>query len=101
MVRCGSSTNHMKPTPPHHTFFDPTNKVEMTLRAPCYTGLYEFLEVSAHDPDIHDEPGIYLQKVEGCGYDVWELTAEEADALAVILAAKAKETRAAFKGKTK
>jgi hypothetical protein len=46
-------------------------------------------EVLGFDPDINGEPGMYLQFVEGCGYDVYELTPDEARELAGELAAEA------------
>jgi hypothetical protein len=57
------------------------------------------MEVLAHDPDIHDEPGVYLQKVEGCGYTVFELTPEEATILGTFLIEQAEESVTAFRSK--
>ena len=62
----------------------------------CYAGK-QLVEVSDFSPDIHDEPGMYLQFVEGCGYTVYEITPDEAEKLAALLLAKAKETRKNFK----
>ncbi len=61
-----------------------------------YDGKKQRMEVMPFSKDIHDAPGIYLQKVEGCGYDVFELTPEEARALAALLEQAAKETQEEF-----
>lgn len=47
----------------------------------CYAGKWR-AEVMAMSPDIHDQPGIYVQFVEGCGYHPFTLTPEEALTLA-------------------
>jgi len=39
------------------------------------------------------EPLVYLQKVEGCGYDVWSLTPDECDQVADALKAQAAQAR--------
>lgn len=62
----------------------------------CYTGKIR-AEVNAFGPDIHSQPGLYLQFVEGCGYDVKTLTPDEAEQLAELLLKSAFRTRKAFK----
>lgn len=66
----------------------------------CYAGKMR-AEANPHEPDIFDEPGVYLQFVEGCGYTVFTLTPEEAEQYADMLKASAKASREAFQKKTK
>jgi len=74
-----------------------------------YDGNQLRMEVSAHhalmrgpEPERkvlfphYEKPGVTLQRVEGCGYDVTTLTPDEAERLGNLLIAAAKETRADF-----
>lgn len=74
-----------------------SDKVTLS-RMDCYAGKFE-AEASGHTPDIHDEPGVYVQFIEGCGYDVYTLTPDEADTLADRIREAAAETRKAFQDK--
>jgi hypothetical protein len=62
-----------------------TVKVLLTQTPVNYTGTHDHMEITAHSPDIHAEPGLYLQRVEGCGYTVTELTLSEARRIAQAL----------------
>jgi hypothetical protein len=62
----------------------------------CYAGKWR-AEVQAKSKDIHDEAGLYLQFVEGCGYTVFDLTPDEGRELAKILIQKADEAEKEFK----
>jgi hypothetical protein len=73
-----------------------SERVDLNAMKPGYDGRLKRAEISAHEPPIHDVPGVYLQFVEGCGYDVYELTPDEADAISKYLADAAVQTRAAF-----
>lgn len=72
------------------------NTVELSEMNLGYDGKRKRLEVSGFSRDIHDRPGLYLQRVEGCGYDVYHLTLEEAERLAAILVQVVAEVRAEF-----
>lgn len=74
--------------------------VELTEMCEGYDGQLTRFEVLSFSPDIHEKPGVYLQHVEGCGYRVFELTPDEAEALGTILNIKAEESRKAFKAQT-
>lgn len=64
-------------------------------KMPCYAGNI-YVEVTPFSPDLHDNEGIYLQFVEGCGYDVKTLTPNEAEILAKQLQLAAIRTRKSF-----
>lgn len=73
-------------------------------RMDCYAGKME-IEVMPSDPSLYEEeedrgvirkPMMYLQRVEGCGYIVMELTPDEADQLADALKLHAVHTRKRF-----
>lgn len=62
-------------------------------KMPCYAGLQQ-AEVMFNDGKTFNEPpNLYLQFVEGCGYTVYELTADEADKVAEMLVKAAKRMR--------
>jgi len=61
----------------------------------CYAGKM-LAECMPFSPDIHKEPGMYLQFVEGCGYHVYTLTPDEADKLAEMLRQTAEQSRREF-----
>lgn len=69
----------------------------------CYAGKWA-VEVMPHEPFLDEkktivhmeQPGMFLQFVEGCGYTVFNLTPNEAESLAKILVQGAKATRKAF-----
>ncbi len=71
-------------------------KTDLSLHGPCYTGSLTCLEVQPFDPEVHTDPGLYLQHVEGCGYTVYHLTCEEAEQLVAHLLRGVTETRKAF-----
>jgi hypothetical protein len=50
-----------------------------------YDGNPQHLKVSSFSPEIHDQPGLYLELIEGCGYTVIELTLDEAKQLSKML----------------
>lgn len=62
-----------------------TISVSLTETPINYTGTHDNMEIVAFDPDIHDTPGLYLQRVSGCGYDTTELTVGEARKIANAL----------------
>lgn len=71
--------------------------IELTEMNNGYDGKPTRLEVSALTPDVGQKyPALYLQHVEGCGYYVLEMTAEQAETLAQELLDGAKESREAF-----
>lgn len=70
--------------------------IELTEMENGYDGVPTRLEVLEFSPDIHDEPGLYLQRVEGCGYYIMQMTPEQAETLAQELLEVAEESRAAF-----
>ena len=71
--------------------------IELTEMKNGYNGKPTRLEVSALTPVVGQEyPAVYLQHVEGCGYTVYEMTAEQAEALAAELMEKAKKSRESF-----
>lgn len=70
--------------------------VQLSQMRRGYDGNLKRLEVLGFSPDIHDHPGLYLQRVEGCGYDVIELTLEEANAVAKELLETIQSVRAEF-----
>ncbi len=60
-----------------------TVSIPLTQMLPSYTGKHKTMEVqpapcTQKELDSGGTPCIYLQRVDGCGYDVNELTAEEA-----------------------
>lgn len=61
-----------------------------------YNGCPKFIQVLSFSKGIHDEPGVYLQRVEGCGYEVWEMTPEEAESVAKHLLQAAKDSLKSF-----
>lgn len=73
-----------------------TTSIPLSQLPLAYTGLPQVMEVQPFTRDIYDAPGVYLQKVEGCGYDVFTLTADEADKLGDMLKEAAAKTRAEF-----
>ena len=73
--------------------------IELTEMKNGYNGKPTCLETMTFDPDIHDKPGVYLQHVEGGGYTVYEMTLEQAEALAKELLDAAKECRESFEEK--
>ncbi len=77
--------------------------IELTKMKNGYDGKPTRLEVQDFDPFIHDGPedgpGIYLQHVDGCGYTPYELTADQAEALAKEILEKVAESRKAFEEK--
>lgn len=78
--------------------------IPLTEMKPGYDGRSLRLELYPQLPwldeaktiEHYENPGVVLQKVEGCGYDVTEMTADQADHLANQLLKAAAETRAAF-----
>ena len=64
-----------------------------------YTGGQQQAEVQEFGPDIHDGPGMYLQFVDGCGYTVYTLSPDEAEALAKMLTEAAELTRKLFQAR--
>ncbi len=56
--------------------------IQLSLMEPGYDKNLKRIEILGFEPDIHDIPGMYLQVVEGCGYQVYELTPDEARKLA-------------------
>jgi hypothetical protein len=76
------------------------DSIPLTQMPVNYTGYHDRLEVMAIDPDIHDAPsevpGVYLQHVEGCGYTVYRLTADEARFLGERLIAQAADSLKQF-----
>lgn len=75
------------------------SKIELS-QMNCYAGKIK-AEVLAHTSDIYDEPGAYAQFIEGCGYDVYTMTPDEADVFADMLKAGAQASRNAFSNKKK
>lgn len=74
-------------------------KTDMKLsRMDCYAGKIH-AETMPHEPDIHDEPGVYVQFREGCGHTVYTMTPDEADEYADMLKVAAAHTRKAFQKK--
>ena len=71
--------------------------ISLTRAAKGYDGNPRRMEVIPFSKDIHSNPGIYLQEVEGCGSTVFELTPIEALALAAHLKNAAEESMADFK----
>jgi hypothetical protein len=63
--------------------------IPLSKMKPGHNGRLKQAEVLGFDPDINGEPGMYLQFVEGCGYDVYEFTPDEARRLATELTAEA------------
>jgi hypothetical protein len=61
-----------------------------------YDGRPKAIEVLSFNKDIHNNPGVYLQRVEGCGYEVWEMTPEEAESVAKHLLQAAKDSLKSF-----
>jgi len=82
-----------------------TNEIELTEMKKGYDGRFTRLEVMDFTPEVHDgpedKPGVYLQRVEGCGYMVYDLTPEQAFALADILRAQAQKSIDAFAAQKK
>lgn len=68
---------------------------------PSEEGVRVRAEIDPFDPDIYAEPGVCLQIADGCGYTVYELTPEEAEAIAKALINAAAKTRKAFDKKGK
>lgn len=76
-----------------------SDKVTLS-RMDCYAGKW-LAEATAHSPDIFDEPGVYVQFIEGCGYHPYTMTPDEADRLADRIREAAAKTREAFAAKGK
>jgi hypothetical protein len=78
--------------------------INLSMENNGYDGYPLRVEVlsKTYDPDngiAGGEPGVYLQFVEGCGYDVRVLSVIEAEALASILKHVAAESRKSFSEK--
>ncbi len=82
-----------------------SNSINLTLEKKAYNGCYRRAEVMpfSYEPEPEfrsfEAPGVYLQFVEGCSYDVYSLTAVEAERLAEILLKAVAESRSEFKNK--
>ena len=72
------------------------DSVDLTEMNNGYDGRPTRLEVSPFSNEIHEKPGVYLQHVEGCGYNVYELSPEQALELAELLIRAAKQTKKDF-----
>ena len=78
------------------------DEIILTEMPKGYDGNYRRVEVMPFDyepePEFraHSQPGLYLQFVAGCGYDVFPMTAGEAEALAAVLLRTASESRKSF-----
>lgn len=62
----------------------------------CYAGKWraQAITMGFYDQkDIERGPGVYCQMIEGCGYNVYEMTADEAEKFAEILIQTAKKAR--------
>lgn len=71
--------------------------IELTEMKNGYDGRPTRLVVSALTPAVGQKyPALYLEHVEGCGYTVYEMTAEQAEALAAELLEKVEESRKSF-----
>lgn len=80
---------------PHSCFEWVSDRVTLS-KMDCYAGKL-LVEAVAHDPNIFDEAGIYVQFIEGCGYSPYTMTPDEADALADRIKEAAAETRRMFR----
>ena len=70
--------------------------IDLTEMNNGYDGKPTRLEVSSFTKEIHDRPGVYLQHVEGCGYNVYELNPDQALELAKILIEEANKSKKEF-----
>lgn len=69
-------------------------------RMDCYAGKW-LAHASGWTPDIHDEEGVYIEFIEGCGHHVYEATPDEADRFADRIKEQAAKSREAFQKKGK
>jgi hypothetical protein len=80
-------------------------EINLSMERKGYDGNPKRVEVMSmsYEPEpevrVWDEPGVYLQFVEGCGYDVRVLSANEAEDLACHLLKAATESRFSFSEK--
>lgn len=79
------------------TKVEDSDSVELTEMPPAYTGHPCRLQITGFSKGINDQPGVYLQHVEGCGYTVYELTPEQARNVAKLLIDAADKTEKEFK----
>jgi hypothetical protein len=62
------------------------NSVYLTTEDPPYCGGFKAIEVMGFSPEVNGPaPGVYVQFVEGCGYNGRHLTLSEAEQLIAIL----------------
>ena len=66
-----------------------TKQINLSLLPLSYTGNPQTFNVHPFSPEIHDEPGIYLEHQSGCGYSPYALTPIEARTIASALIAAA------------
>lgn len=69
-------------------------QVPLTRLPLAYTGNPQTFNIKPFSPDIHNEPGLYLEHQEGCGYMPYELTPDEAIKIAQALIEAAKWVKA-------
>ena len=74
-------------------------KFDLSHHKSSYLDQQQQVEVQEFGPDIHEGPGMYLQFVDGCGYTVYTLSPDEAEALAKMLTTAAETTRKLFSSK--